>query len=224
MRPSFLRAFLQAGGRRFDPELAATPGGEGARKSVSASGLAPLTPKVRAGVRVGMAPGDRPRSCIFQGRDTGTVDDVLLPLVTGLIGLVTGIIGASWRSGLELAVRYDVSLREKRLDAYADLWGLLQPLDRHAAPEAMAGADARALSDELRDWYHQTGGLLMSRSAQRKFVRLRRAVADASGDAGDVDAVQRDIAIQEASSLRTALTGDILSRRGSLLGRDRFAS
>jgi hypothetical protein len=64
----------------------------------------------------------------------------------------------------------------------------------------------------------------MSRSTQRKFVGLRRALAAAGRVGGDVDDARCDVALQAASSLRTALTGDILSRRGSLLRRDRFAS
>jgi hypothetical protein len=37
--------------------------------------------------------------------------------------LVTGVIAASWRTGLSLAAQYDDDLRSERLDAYRALWG-----------------------------------------------------------------------------------------------------
>lgn len=151
-------------------------------------------------------------------------DDVLLPIVTGVTGLVTGIIASSWRYGVELAIRYDIELRTKRLEAYAQLWSLLQPLAFHAATDSLTRTSVRDLSGQLLDWYFDVGGLYLARATQRRFLALQDALTRAVGEGGDgvLDAATLQEIRQASSALRTKMTRDVLSRRGSLLGRDRF--
>lgn len=111
-------------------------------------------------------------------RSPPLISDVLVPIVTGISGLVSGLILASWRAGLGLASRYDVDLREKRLEAYNKLWSSLKGLDLRARPASMTADEVRALLSGLTAWYHESGGLLMSRTTQRKFAKLQLALID----------------------------------------------
>ncbi|MEJ7787207.1 MAG: hypothetical protein WKF96_20595 [Solirubrobacteraceae bacterium] len=139
-----------------------------------------------------------------------------------MTGLVSGIIGASWRAGLGLATRYDVDIRTKRLDAYATLWSSIKVLDLRAKPATMTVPEARVLLEAATCWYHDTGGLLMSRATQRKFVTLQRALVRAADENAStealIDAAALSHLVSSASALRTSTTDDVLSRRGPLLG------
>jgi hypothetical protein len=155
------------------------------------------------------------------------MSEVVAPIVTGLVGLGTGAIAASWRTGLELAARYDVDLRAKRIDKYEDLWQRLAPLDQYGNQAALSTVgDVATLAAEVSDWYYTRGGLVMSRASQRKLVELRKqleAIAAQGKPDAPLPADATSALTAPASDLRTQLTKDVLSRRGSLLGGDRFA-
>jgi len=150
------------------------------------------------------------------------VSDALVPIVTALAGLVSGIVAASWRTGLGLAARYDADIRDKRLAAYAKLWSSLKGLDRRARPLSMTLGDALELLEQLTDWYHETGGLLMSRATQRKFADLQQLLVEATSTKAaaetELSTAMLSQLIAAVSALRTSTTQDILSRRGPLLG------
>lgn len=151
-------------------------------------------------------------------------EDVLVPIVTGVLGLITGVIAASWRAGLELAVRYDLELRAARVEAYRNLWARLRPLAVHADPGELTPPRLAALAEETMQWYFEVGGLFMGRGSQRKFVELQDELAKASKRAeGALEPDAQHRLREAASDLRTRMTRDVLSRRGALLGRDRFA-
>lgn len=135
---------------------------------------------------------------------------------------MSGIIGTAWRAGVGLATRYDADVRTKRLEVYATLWSSIKVLDLRAQPATMTVADVRVLLEGVTEWYHDAGGLLMSRATQRKFATLQRALVAAAGEDAAADAVLSATTlahlIDSASALRTSTTDDVLSRRGPLLG------
>lgn len=154
------------------------------------------------------------------------IADVVIPIITGLTGLVTGIIGTAWRAGVGLATRYDADVRTKRLEVYAVLWSSIKVLDLRARPTTMTVAEVRVLLEAVTEWYHDTGGLLMSRATQRRFATLQRALVAAAGEDPPADAPVSPATlarlIDSASALRTSTTDDVLSRRGPLLEPKRW--
>jgi hypothetical protein len=148
--------------------------------------------------------------------------DIAVPIITALAGLVTGIVGASLRTGLSLSAKYDADLRQQRLEAYKSLWKVLAPLDVEGGAAPVSGETADKIRREIQAWYYETGGLLLSRPTQRHFRLLQSGLQAAQEEAGLSDATQGKLRAA-ASSLRTRMTHDVLSRRGSLLGHDRFA-
>jgi hypothetical protein len=165
-------------------------------------------------------------TCRLSWTQNGCMTELWVPVVTGFVGLLTGVIGASWRRGLELAAHYDVELRAKRLVAYAQLWALLEPLAAYAPPGPITREVFRDMALDLRRWYFSSG-LLLSRPTQRRLVQLQEHLTPFEAiDANEEDLVEAESVgeIKElASQLRTRMTRDVLSRRGSLLGADRFA-
>jgi len=153
-------------------------------------------------------------------------DDVLVPIVTALTGLVSGMILSPWRTVLGLVARYDADVRERRLETYRTLWTTLKGLDLRARPKSMRMGEAEQVLERLIAWYHDDGGLLMSRSTQCKFARLQELLVKATADCVSSDVkLPSDVLnsiIKSASALRTSTTQDVLSRRGPLLGAKRF--
>src|SRR3954447_26120883 len=94
---------------------------------------------------------------------------VAVPVITAFAGLITGIIGASWRTGLALSAKYDADLRQQRLAAYKRLWEVLAPLDVEGGAAPISGEAADEIRREIQDWYYETGGLLLARPTQRHF-------------------------------------------------------
>ena len=87
------------------------------------------------------------------------MSEVVLLIVSALIGAVTGILTTSWKTRKDLESAYDIDLRKQRIKAYESLWGLLQPLAFYSSPGPLTYRGVRDLSKKLRVWYFQTGGL-----------------------------------------------------------------
>jgi hypothetical protein len=143
-------------------------------------------------------------------------------LVPALLGLVTGIAATAYKSRKDLEVKYDIKLREERIEAYKRLWKELDRLAYYAPPQkTLTHGLARELATALRTWYFETGGLLMSEPTREAYFDLQSALKSV-GDAG----ARADIALadpiaralkQLGSRLRTTTTDDVATRVGPLL-------
>ncbi len=152
------------------------------------------------------------------------MSDLGTALVSGLIGLMVSAVGTylgiQWKIRKELESKYDESLRDLRLEAYRDLWRLTKPLAAFARVGNPSRAELDALSEVLRDWYFDKGGLYLSEETRDACISLQRALravttSDRWGGSGSasVDDETFDRLREIASRLRTRMTYDVGTRR-----------
>lgn len=150
------------------------------------------------------------------------MDNMLTLLASAAIGAVTGAVATAYKSRKDLEAQYDIKLREERIEAYKVLWKELEPLAYYAPEKPLTYQVAHDLSRDLRKWYYETGGLLLSERTREPYFDLQRALAKIRlADAKPEDALPGsaiDAVKQLASRLRTSTTDDVATRVGPLLG------
>ena len=150
------------------------------------------------------------------------MSEVVLLIVSALIGAVTGILTTSWKTRKDLESAYDIELRKQRIEAYRALWELLQPLAFYSPPGPLTYEGVEDLSKKLRGWYFETGGLFLSERTREPYFDLQRALTGllvrvTNGEAAVDDQIV-EIIKALASRLRTSTTQDIETRVGPRLG------
>jgi hypothetical protein len=138
--------------------------------------------------------------------------------LSGVVGAVTGFLAAFLRSALDVRVKVDDQLRRVRTPVYRKLWRETRIVPLWPPNEALTYGELQRLSERFREWYFEGGGIYLSRATQRRYQAVQRLLRSlAANDEGKrVDPDSEDYeALQAAcSALRTAMTDDLLSRRG----------
>jgi len=149
---------------------------------------------------------------------------IWIPIFTGLIGLLTGVIttylSAILKFRKDLEARYDQDLHQERLRAYNELWKRLEILTPHAPPKALTPETLRDLLVSLRQWYFELGGIYMSDKSRPTCIKLKSEIQHILTKQNlqediEVNAEDRERLQQEASRLRAQLAGDIGTRKSS---------
>jgi len=119
------------------------------------------------------------------------------------------------KSTLAMASTVDTDLRGRRITAYAELWKKTGTLPQWPRNRELTYQDLRALTDELRKWYFETGGMYLSTTARKAYGELQESLTSvlAKNEDGKVSDADYDSARGRCSALRTELTRDLLSRR-----------
>jgi hypothetical protein len=142
------------------------------------------------------------------------VTTLVVSLITALVSAVLAGAGTYLAARRDLQLKFDASLRDLRIAAYKDLWRMLEALAKYGRRDSLLRDQAQMLLNELKSWYFETGGLVLSRDARRDYfslldgLELVIAAADSTLSAGD-DEYLRVL----GSRLRTALTRDVGTRR-----------
>jgi hypothetical protein len=133
------------------------------------------------------------------------------------LGLLTGVVLALLGSRQRLEVEYDIELRKHRIEAYQALWKILEPLAYYSPPSAVTYAVARDLSQALRSWYFEVGGLFLSEGTREAYFDLQKGLGGVIKE--PLDARYRPLGPRGferlrslASTLRTASTQDVATR------------
>jgi hypothetical protein len=133
------------------------------------------------------------------------------------LGLLTGAVLALLASRQRLEVEYDIELRKHRIEAYQALWKILEPLAYYSPPSAVTYAVARDLSQALRSWYFEVGGLFLSEGSREAYFDLQKGLGGVIKE--PLDARYRPLGPRRfgrlralASTLRTASTQDVATR------------
>lgn len=156
------------------------------------------------------------------------MNETLLSLLAGLIsGTITAVVtyfATFAKARLDLSIEYDKELRQKRLDAYRDLWKRLKPLARYSPEQPLTRQIVKATSESMRDWYFDVGGIYLSRESREPYFALKEAlqgVIDSPEFRKEQDQVLSDPTLQplleRGKTLREALSNDIGTRRQSFL-------
>jgi hypothetical protein len=145
------------------------------------------------------------------------------------LGAVGSYIGLYWKVKKELEALYDKDLRTKRLNAYTELWKLLQPLAKYSWPIPVTAASLENLSADLRKWFFEVGGLFLSERTRKEYFALQNALTIKIANCKEhLDRELSDadfLAIRtKGSQLRTSTTVDVGSRKRPLIPDEASAS
>jgi hypothetical protein len=107
---------------------------------------------------------------------------LITPLITGLIAGVISAISAylviRTRVRLDLIAEYDKELHTKRLEAYRELWKLLEPLAPYSPPAPVTYKVIGDMSQKIREWYFQRGGIFLSGESREPYFALKKSLRD----------------------------------------------
>ncbi len=156
-----------------------------------------------------------------------SMDQLAAIVLAAAVGGVSGIFGTSWKTHKDLESQYDIDLRKQRIDAYRVLWKDLEPLAYYSPPSPITYGALRTLSESLRRWYFEDGGLFLSERTRPPYFHLQQALtALPKGPAREahlkVDDETLAIVKALASRLRTSTTEDVATRVRSRLRPSTF--
>jgi hypothetical protein len=141
---------------------------------------------------------------------------VWLAIITGLLGLLAAGILALLNSWIGTRSGIDENLRSQRLELYPGLWNATAAVSRWPRVD-LTRSTLEELHRSLRSWYYAKGGIFLSGPARERYGDVQKligALLTHNGNADDVLAEDRYTDLMKtASSLRTALTQDLDTRR-----------
>lgn len=120
----------------------------------------------------------------------------------------------------KFAGEIDLDLRKRRIDVYGALWKATSLLPKWPRAEDVTYEQLRALSQNLRQWYYEQGGMYLSRTTHDEgYGPLQGAITKvvADGANGPLSPGDYETVRQRCSALRSMLAADIQSRRDSPL-------
>ena len=136
-----------------------------------------------------------------------------------IVAALASWLGKVWADRIGHAVRVggeiDLDLRRRRIEAYASLWRMTGRLPS-ARDTGITHDGLEQLAHELRAWYYDVGGFLLSRDAHdRGYGPLQGTIATVlrDGVGGSLTPSEYDAVRKRLSVLRACLTDDIASRR-----------
>jgi len=142
------------------------------------------------------------------------VTTFVVSLITAVVSAVLASVGTYLAARHDLQLKFDASLRDLRIAAYKDLWRTLEDLAKYGRRDPLLKHRAQTLRDELKTWYFETGGLVLSRDARQDYFALLDGLEVVIAAAEDTLSAADDEYLRVLGSrLRTALTRDVGTRR-----------
>jgi hypothetical protein len=142
--------------------------------------------------------------------------DLKLAVVTAVLGLLTAGVLALVNSWVNTRAGTDENLRARRLEYYPTLWGATAAVSRWPR-EPVTRTRLDELHKQLRTWYFGGGGIFLSELARARYGDVQTlidALLKHKGGSTDLLSADRyEDLMETASSLRTALTEDLDTRR-----------
>ncbi|HYP40837.1 MAG TPA: hypothetical protein VEX13_10800 [Chloroflexia bacterium] len=140
-------------------------------------------------------------------------------IVPAIVGALAGFVSAAAKNALDARSKIDEQLRQTRITLYKVLWQKTKLLPKWPRATNVTYEDLAQLSEELRDWYFDNGGIYLSTAARRAYGNVQDALAEVTRDitrdkaVKPLDSKEYNAVQVECSKLRTELTKDLLSRR-----------
>jgi len=119
------------------------------------------------------------------------------------------------KATLAMAATIDTDLRGRRFAVYAELWKKTGVLPQWPRNRELMYPDLRELTDELRKWYFESGGIYPSTTAREVYGEVPKTLTSVLEKQQDGKVTDPDYEAlrSKCSALRTELTDDLLSRR-----------
>ncbi len=137
-----------------------------------------------------------------------------------IIAALAAWLGKVWAERIaqsqKLAQDIDLDLRKRRIEVYNELWRTTALLPKWPRAIGVTYEQLLGFSESLRTWYFEKGGMYLSRSAHRHaYSPLQDELAEILRmyKTGLISDEHYDAIRKRCSALRTALAGDIESRR-----------
>jgi hypothetical protein len=147
----------------------------------------------------------------------------ILTAAGGAAVIIAGLaawLGKVWADRITQAQKLlsdiDVDLRNRRIAVYAELWKSTAILPMWPRATGVTYEQLTRFSESLRTWYFQTGGMYLSRSTHDKaYSPLQQALKELlqPHPVGVISDEHYETIRKRCSALRTALAGDLESRR-----------
>ncbi len=142
------------------------------------------------------------------------MDTLTQSLITLVIG---GVFGGIIKSVLDYRSQVFSHLWEKRFSAYGGIWKMMKLFPLWPRVEGVTYADLLAMSVEMRDWYFDSGGILMSESTRTAYGNLQEEINSGilAGKSLHEQLTREEYdSLQSLSSkTRSEMTKDLLSRK-----------
>ncbi len=153
------------------------------------------------------------------------MNEVSVALISGILGFLASTVTMFLKFRKDLEAKYDLDLRARRIVAYKELWKHLQPLAKYSPPGPVTHQTLQNLSENLRQWYFEEGGLFLSESSRDSYFALQDEIRGLFRNSDQLEGKPLAEPIYElvrskSSALRTALTRDVGTRKGSQISED----
>jgi len=149
-----------------------------------------------------------------------TFQSVLIGGAGGAVSAIITYLATRSKIRLDLAAEYDKKLQEGRLEAYKELWEMLEPLARFGRAEPVTYAVIKKISDQTRTWYFHMGGIYLTERSRKPYFNWKETmqpVLDAkecsSSPDAEIEPRRLELILTAGSTLRTALSDDIGTKR-----------
>ena len=147
---------------------------------------------------------------------------ILTLIIGALIGFVSTYLAAVVKLRKELEQEYDKNLRAKRIEMYAPLWQLTSLFPKYGTRQPVTIANVQSLSDNLRHWYFDQGGMFLTPESRDRYFALQEAlkpvVQSQDPPANELPLEQFEAFRKKGSELRTALVIDVGTRKDPTIG------
>ena len=145
-------------------------------------------------------------------------DELIGALVGAALGVIATYVAAVVKYRQDVRRDYDKQLRAERLPPFTALWKLTEMFPKYGRTGAVHFGDLERFAVCLRDWYFDGGGMYLSNDGRDAYFALHEAIKQhRQPEATATDEVIPGPVYEEirsaCSSVRTALVGDLGSRR-----------
>lgn len=153
--------------------------------------------------------------------DEGTQAAILSGILSAIITAVVTYLATVVKIRRELEATYDRDLRDKRIAVYKELWKQLEPLAKYGRSRQFSLEVARDLTQNLRNWYFETGGLFLSDRTRDAYFSVQEALKlvcedNLLGESQPIDGMRFEAIRKMGSALRTQMTLDVGTRKRPL--------
>jgi hypothetical protein len=109
------------------------------------------------------------------------LDTVVVVIITGALTFGGTYLSAILKYRKVLEAKYDISLRNIRIDHYKELYKRLSPLASYPQPNQFTSNGLALLSTSINDWYHKEGGLFLSHSGRDAYDAFQKEIQSSNG-------------------------------------------
>jgi len=144
--------------------------------------------------------------------------ELLIGVASALTAAVLTYFSSRSKIFLDLTADYDRDLRNKRLDAYRELWRRMEPLSTSSV-DRLSVEIIKSTRESIRSWYFQVGGIYLSNTCRDEYDRLKYemiALIDEyeSNDLKSFPSEESALKVVSAGKvLRQAMAQDVATRK-----------